>query len=184
MSLKHTLLGFLNYGPMTGYDLKKHIDSSTQFFWHARLSQIYPTLKRLDENGLTESKIKPQEGKPDKKFYAITEKGRAALLSWLNEYPSEVAPSKQPELLKIFFAAELEKEDILTFLRSQLSLRQTQLHKYQTETTTYIEKVIKETDLVREGTLWELTRQFGEEHEKMYIAWLEHAIRTIEDKLN
>ena len=69
MSLKHTLLGFLNYAPMTGYDLKKHIDNSTQFFWHAKLGQIYPTLKRLDEDGLTESEIMPQEGKPDKKFY-------------------------------------------------------------------------------------------------------------------
>jgi len=47
MSLKHTLLGFLAYGAMTGYDLKKNMDSSTQFFWHAGLSQIYPALKRV-----------------------------------------------------------------------------------------------------------------------------------------
>jgi len=169
---------------MTGYELKKHIDNSTQFFWHARLSQIYPTLKRLDEDGWTESEVMPQKGKPDKKFYAITAKGRTALLTWLNEFPGEIAPNKQPALLRIFFAGELEKESILTHLRYQLSLRQTQLQKYQTVTAAYIENVIEETGLEREGALWELTRQFGEEHERMYITWLEQAIQTIEEKLN
>ena len=184
MSLKYTVLGFLNYGPMTGYELKKHIDNSTRFFWHARLSQIYPTLKRLDEDGWTESEVMPQEGKPDKKFYAITQKGRTALRTWLDEFPSEIAPSKQPELLRMFFAGELEKESILTHLRHQLSLRRAQLQKYQIETAAYVENVIKETGYEREGVLWELTRQFGEEHENMYIAWLEQAIQTVEEKLD
>jgi len=184
MSLKYTLLGFLSYGPMTGYELKKHIDNSTQFFWHARLSQIYPTLKRLDEDGWTESEVMPQEGKPDKKFYAITEKGRAALLAWLDEFPGEIAPNKQPDLLRIFFAGALEKESILTHLRHQLSLRRAQLKKFQTETAAYIENVIEETGLEHEGVLWELTRQFGEEHERMYITWLKQAIQIVEEKLN
>ena len=184
MSLKYTLLGFLNYGPMTGYEIKKHIDNSTQFFWNARLSQIYPTLKRLDENGWTESEVMPQKGKPDKKFYAITEKGRTALEAWLDEFPSELAPSKQSDLLRIFFAGELKTESILTHLRHQLSLHRVQLQKYETETTAYIEKVIEETGLEREGVLWELTRQFGEEHEKMHIAWLEQAIQIVEEKLD
>lgn len=184
MSLKYTLLGFLNYGPMTGYDLKKHIDNSTQFFWHARLSQIYPTLKRLDEDGWAESEVMPQEGKPDKKYYVITEKGRAALLAWLDEFPGEISPNKQPELLKIFFAGKLEKESILTHLRYQMALHRAQLQKYQTETAAYMENIIAETGLEREGVLWELTRQFGEEHERMYIAWLEQAIQTVVEKIN
>ena len=183
MSLKYTLLGFLNYGPLTGYDLKKHMDNSTQFFWHARLSQIYPTLKRMEEDDWVESTIMPQEGKPDKKFYMITEKGRAALLSWLDEFSSEIAPDKRPELLRFFFAGALEKENILTHLRYQLALHRTQLQKYQTETAVYIEDIVAETGLEREGVLWELTRQFGEEYERMYIAWLDKAIQTTEEKL-
>ena len=184
MSLKYTLLGFLNYSPMTGYDIKKHMDNSTQFFWHARLSQIYPTLKRFPSGEWVESTVIPQEGKPDKKFYTITDNGRAALLAWLEEFPSDIAPRKDPELLRIFFAGSLEKESILTRLRHQLSLRRAQLLEYQTETAAYIENIIAETELDREGVMWELTRQFGEEHERMYIAWLEKAIQTIEEKLN
>ena len=183
MSLKYTLLGFLNYGPMTGYDLKKHIDSSTQFFWHARLSQIYPTLKRLEDDGWAKSSVMPQEGKPDKKFYGITEQGRGALLAWLEEYPSGIAHDKRPELLRLFFAGGLDKESILTHLRHQLALRRAQLQKYQTETVAYIKDIVTETGLERDGVMWELTRQFGEQYESMYIAWIEQAIQVVEEKL-
>lgn len=183
MSLKYTLLGFLNYGPMTGYDLKKHIDNSTQYFWHAKLSQIYPTLKRLEEDGWAESSVMPQEGKPDKKFYVITNVGRSALLAWLEEFPNEITPNKKPELLRLFFAGMLDKENILTHLRHQIALHRAQLRKYQTETAAYLNDAIAQTGLEREGVLWELTRQFGEGHERMYIAWLEQASQIIEDEL-
>lgn len=183
MSLKHTLLGFLNYGPQTGYDLKKHMDNSTQFFWHARLSQIYPALKHMEEDGWVESSIMPQAGKPDKKFYIITEMGRSALIDWMNQFPGEIAPDKRPELLRIFFAGALDKEDILAHLRHQLALHRTQLQKYQTEAEAYIVDIVAQTGLERESVFWEMARQFGEEYERMYIAWLEQAIQTTEDKL-
>ena len=77
MSLEFSLLGFLQYHPMTGYDLKKVLDESTQFFWHAELSQIYPELKRLEQKGWITSASYPQEGKPDKKVYSITPVGKA-----------------------------------------------------------------------------------------------------------
>ena len=51
MSLDHAILGFLNYHPYTGYDLKKIFDSSVQHFWPADQSQIYRTLNRLTEQG-------------------------------------------------------------------------------------------------------------------------------------
>ena len=47
--LKFTLLGFLNYTPMTGYELEGWVNASTGNFWHAELSQIYKTLKQLEK---------------------------------------------------------------------------------------------------------------------------------------
>ena len=183
MSLKHTLLGFLSYGPQTGYDLKKIMDNSTQFFWHAKLSQIYPTLKRLAEEGLVKATVIPQEGKPDKKVYFITEAGRGALMDWLAEPLDELPPTKDPALLKLFFSGALDKEALLAQLRRQLALHRTQLIHYQQETAAYIEQTIAETGLTHEGVLWELARQFGEEYERAYIRWLEQAIEAVEQKL-
>jgi len=168
---------------MTGYDLKKHMDNSTQFFWHAKLSQIYPALKKLAEEELVEATVIPQEGKPDKKLYFITETGRATLMDWLAEPIDELSPTKDPILLKLFFSGPLDKEALLAQLHRQLALHRTQLAYYQQETAAYIEQVIAETGLTREGVLWELARQFGEEYERAYIRWLEQAIETVEQNL-
>ncbi|MBC8264340.1 MAG: PadR family transcriptional regulator [Anaerolineales bacterium] len=183
MSLKYTLLGFLSCGPLTGYDLKKHIDNSTQFFWHAKLSQIYPALKKLAEEELVEATVIPQEGKPDKKIYLITEAGRATLMDWLVEPMDELPLTKDPALLKLFFSGALDKEMLLAQLHRQLALHRAQLAYYQQETAAYVEQVIAETGLTREGVLWELARQFGEEYERTYIRWLEEAIATVEPNL-
>ncbi|MCP4544742.1 MAG: PadR family transcriptional regulator [Chloroflexi bacterium] len=183
MSLKHTLLAFLSYGPLTGYELKRHIDNSTQFFWHAALSQIYPTLKAMGGDGLIEFEVKPQEGKPDKKIYTITETGRSALLDWLAEPMDELLPMKRPALLKLFFSGTLDKETILDHFQRQLDLHRIQLTRYEQETSAYIGQIVAETGLVRESMLWELVRQFGEEHEHAYIRWLKQAIETIEQEL-
>ena len=33
MSLEYAILGFLNYRPLSGYDLKKVFDNSVRHFW-------------------------------------------------------------------------------------------------------------------------------------------------------
>ena len=48
MGLQHGILGFLNYGPCSGYELTKAFQSSLHFFWPAQTSQIYQTLNRLE----------------------------------------------------------------------------------------------------------------------------------------
>ena len=67
--LKYTLLGFLNYAPMTGYELKQRIDLSTSHFWHAKLSQIYITLKSLEEEEYVVSEVHEQQERPDRRVY-------------------------------------------------------------------------------------------------------------------
>ena len=73
MSLEYAILGFLNYHPYTGYDLKKVFDTSIHHFWPADQSQIYRTLARLTREGLTEMEKVPQDDRPDRKVYSITE---------------------------------------------------------------------------------------------------------------
>ncbi|MFQ5593004.1 MAG: PadR family transcriptional regulator [Anaerolineae bacterium] len=183
MSLRNALLGFLSCGPMTGYDLKKHMDNSTQFFWHAELSQIYPTLKKMEAEGLVEAVVVPQEGKPDKKVYTLTEAGRAELLSWLASPLDSWSSTKEPVLLQLFFSGTLDKDTIRAQLQRQLRLHRAQLALYQQETAAYVEQIIASTGLTREGVMWELVRQFGEQYERQYIEWLEQAIEVVEEKL-
>ena len=183
MSLKHTILGFLSYGPHTGYDLKKRMDNSTQSFWNAHLAQIYPTLKRLEVEGLAESFVEAQTGKPDKKYYLITDAGRAELDAWLREPPNPTPQIKNAALLKLFFSGALPKPVIIQQLERQLEIHRARLHMYETYAKAALEKQSAQSGQTRESVMWDLVRQFGVEHTKTYIRWLEHAIETVNEQI-
>lgn len=117
VSLRHALLGFLSFGPATGYELKHAFENSVQHFWSADLSQIYRTLESLKEEGLVTMRIEHQETKPPKHIYSLTESGRAELVRWLSEPTVELPTVRNPFLFKIFFGALLPKETVLEHLR-------------------------------------------------------------------
>ncbi|MBK9049864.1 MAG: PadR family transcriptional regulator [Chloroflexi bacterium] len=75
MSLKHAILGFLSFVPLSGYDLKKAFDKSVSHFWPANQSQIYRTLAELEREGFVEKEVIPREERLDMKIYDITEAG-------------------------------------------------------------------------------------------------------------
>jgi PadR family transcriptional regulator AphA len=180
MSLRYALLGFLNLAPMTGYDLKRNLDRSTQSFWHAGLNQIYPTLKSLEENGWITSRLEPQDGKPDRKIYSLTTDGEAELLDWLERPERDLSPGKNPALLKLFFSGYLGRDRILLHLRTQLDLHRAALSRYRDEVRPMVADIVARTGRAREGTMWELVRRLGERHEAAWVEWLEQAIDTVE----
>jgi DNA-binding PadR family transcriptional regulator len=181
MSLRYALLGFLGLDSMTGYELKKNLDQSTQLFWHAGLNQIYPTLKKMETDRMVTARVEPQDGKPDKRTYSITPSGREELESWLAEPLTLLPPSKNTALLKIFFSGSLENAVVLRQLETQLELHRKQLRRYEGETRKIIEEIVEATGLTREGTMWELVRELGEAHERAYVDWLEHAIEKVRE---
>lgn len=79
MDVKTVCLGMLSDGPATGYDLKKQFASSFAHFFAAGFGSIYPALSSLAEQGLVSCERVPQEGKPDRKVYEITDAGKTFL---------------------------------------------------------------------------------------------------------
>ncbi len=101
MSLDHILLGLLRE-PATGYDLKNAFRESVGHFWSAELSQIYPTLKRLEQQGLLRSRLEPSPKGPNRRVYTLTEEGRAELLRWIGDDPV-VGTERFAYLAQIYF---------------------------------------------------------------------------------
>ena len=181
--LKYALLGFLKYESKTGYELKQTMDKSTGHFWHAKQSQIYMTLKMLEEDGLVTSHPEHQESRPDRRVYTITESGEKALQEWLLQPVTKLDTTKQLLLLKLFFSGKLEKETILTQLRLLRNLHERQAKLYKTESPDFIKEITAfQPELKQDAHLWEATRRFGELHEKMYIRWLDETIAMVEEK--
>lgn len=179
--LKFALLGFLNYTAMTGYELEGWINITTGNFWHAELSQIYKTLKKLEEDGQVTSVIEPQEGKPDKRIYSITAAGKAALDAWLAAPLLDEVDKKDPLLLKLFFAQPTETTALLTMLRIQLGLHQQKLAHYQQGAPqAMVDFTAEHPALLPNTVLWEAARRHGVMYEEMYIKWIEETIAMLE----
>lgn len=180
--LQYVILGFLSYFTITGYELERYINVSTGHFWHAKLSQIYATLKTMEQKGLIRSTIEAQESRPDRRIYEITDEGSKALQAWLNTPITDLEIKKDALLLKLFFAARMDHQTLLMQLRLQRDLHQQKLQQYQQEASIAIEETVNQyPELSIDAPLWEMTRRFGELYEEMYIRWLDETIHKIEN---
>jgi DNA-binding PadR family transcriptional regulator len=180
MSLQHAILGFLNYAPLTGYDLKKIFDTSVQHFWAADQSQIYRTLNQLTERGLVEMNIVEQSDRPDRKVYSITDAGTDELQSWLL---SPLRPRKphNAELIQVFFAGQLSDEAILQMFERSADKVRAVIARYQ-EIPQDAEAYSEYIDSPREFFCWMLTLEAGFRSAQANLAWLEDVIQRIRNR--
>jgi DNA-binding PadR family transcriptional regulator len=112
------VLGLLSLGPRSGYDIKAVVDRSTRFFWAASYGQIYPELRRLEDEGLIEGEEDPSSGRRRRRVYSLTGAGREALVEWL--WGSTVTIELRDEsLLRLFFADALPREQALLLLEGR-----------------------------------------------------------------
>lgn len=123
MSLDHVLLGLLRE-PATGYDLGNAFSENVRHFWSAELSQIYPTLKRLNQRGMLSSRVEPSAKGPNRRVYALTDEGRAELLRWLRSGPA-VGTERFAYLAQLYFMDALgdlrETRAFMAALRGHLA---------------------------------------------------------------
>ena len=178
MSLKHALLGFLNYGPHTGYELKKVFDISVAHFWSAELSQIYPTLKALETEGLVEMKVEVQADRPNRKVYSITDDGRRELGDWLGT-PAEPDQVREPLLVKLFFAAASGKEQLLHVLRHRTAALRERLAEYDSGLN-LVDTYSTAARLGGEAIFWRLAIQYSIARTRAILAFIDDSIEEIE----
>jgi DNA-binding PadR family transcriptional regulator len=178
MSLDHAILGFLRYGPLSGYDLKARFDLSVQHFWPADQSQIYRTLAKLDEQGYTRLEVVSQELRPDRKVYHITQAGREELRQWLAT-PLEMDDGRSASLVQVFFSGQLSNEEILAIFRraaEQCRAALEQLRQVPSQAKPFTEMIGNP----REEWCWFLTLECGIRMTAANLAWLEDVIARIE----
>ena len=119
MDVKTVCLGMLTDGEASGYDLKKSFESSFGHCFAAGYGSIYPALASLAENGFVSCREIPQEGKPDRKVYEITAKGRQRLLDELDD-PAPSHKIRSEFLATMAFAHLMTPDQIETVLDSRI----------------------------------------------------------------
>ncbi|MEU2628327.1 PadR family transcriptional regulator [Kitasatospora sp. NPDC007106] len=113
------LLALLAKEPAHGYELKQALEQTFGAAYpRANIGQVYVTLGRLEKAGLIEGQDVAQDGKPDKRVYAITDTGRQEVATWLSE-PSEGPRVRDEFFLKLVLAPETQLADRLTLINNQ-----------------------------------------------------------------
>jgi PadR family transcriptional regulator PadR len=73
------ILGVLSAGAMHGYEITRRINGAGGESITVREAQLYPLLHRLESEGRIRAEWVPQEGKPARKVYSLTDAGRREL---------------------------------------------------------------------------------------------------------
>jgi DNA-binding PadR family transcriptional regulator len=170
------VLGFLTWGPMSGYDIKKAVEQSTANFWCESFGQIYPILRQLTERGLAARSPQDERSKGgrERQAYRITERGREELHRWLLE-PTEAPRVRHELLLKLFFAREVApevaREHVESFRRHHVEL----LSRYRGIRARLEREHTGSADL----PYWLLTLRYGELEREAVIAWCDEALASL-----
>jgi DNA-binding PadR family transcriptional regulator len=173
MSVKYCMLGLLQYKNMHGYELKKHIERNFAYMWSINFGQIYPNLKKMEEDGFVRvietTSVGPN--RPRKKLYSITSEGKLEFGRWLEGSPERNMLLRDPFLMRFVFFGFGDKQRALEIVDEQIKLYQDQL------------KTRKENYEVRrrQGMYVRLIAELGVELNEVFLAWL---LRAREEILN
>jgi DNA-binding PadR family transcriptional regulator len=167
------ILGLLSHESMTGYEIKKRMDTSLKFFWGASYGSIYPTLNGLVLDELV-TKLETKENGRDKVTYTITEQGREHLRNWLH-LPVEKDELRYETLLKLFFGSEIGKDGTLEHITNFEEKIRKELPVLE-RAVNVLEK-IKDTDETHLYYL--LTATFGVKVYGAYLEWCDEAKKIL-----
>jgi DNA-binding PadR family transcriptional regulator len=168
------LMAILSEGPMTGYRLKKVIDSPGMAFWRDSFGSIYPNLGKMERKGLAR-RHRDDTGGRKRIVYALTESGLDLVRRWLSA-PSLDIPIKAELLLKLRYAEAMGPEAQVSLLRSFLR-HQKELLPDLYETLQHLEGL--EPD-ARVRTRW-MIADFRYRFTRMLVEWAEDSMDMLED---
>ncbi len=164
------ILGMLALGNRTGYDIKQVVDKSTRRFWAASYGQIYPELRRLEEQGLVRGRPEPSGGRA-RTAYELTETGEAVLREWLASDDELVYEVRDEGMLKLFFSDSLP-ERRLENIRAMLALQQRKLSQ--------LRAIQRKADEMHPGP--RMTLELGISITERIIDWCEAAERRLAEE--
>jgi DNA-binding PadR family transcriptional regulator len=132
----------------------------------------------MESQGWLTVRIEPQEGKPSRKIYSITDAGMKELMRWLILMP-DITPERNPLLLKVFFGRMVHPEALKRIIIGCKEYHAKLLEQYKTETVDVIQRYADTCSSPEDAAFWKLTLDFGQRFSKMVVEWCDHVLTTI-----
>ncbi|MBN1955235.1 MAG: PadR family transcriptional regulator [Anaerolineae bacterium] len=169
-NIRYLILGLLNQQPMSGYDVKRFLESLSWLVGSPSFGSIYPTLRSLLQHDLVTMEAVLQEDKPPRKIYSITAKGAAALDAWVNK-PLPSATSMKGFLMRLILAG--------SFSPARLT---DQMKERRAQVATQWEALKQAVDTVQDPGQ-RLALEYGCEIASAELAWLDQTLGQIGQQL-
>lgn len=175
MALEHAILVSLLEQPGSGYELARRFDRSIGRFWTATHQQIYRVLRRMEADGWIAAQEVAQDGRPDKKVYAVARDGRSVLSDWLRE-PVEPETVRHELAVKIRAAAFDDPAALISEVTRHRESHAALLERYLTGER---RDFPAGADLDPQQQLQHVVLRGGIEYERMTITWLDDVLTTL-----
>ncbi len=140
MTGKDIILGLLIEQSRSGYEINEVFETVFKHFYKTSYGMIYPTLKRLEKEGLVNKEVVIQEGKPNKNIYHITKKG----IKQFNEYlKTPIEPEKRESefLVRMYFGGEESKPVLIDWLTNELLSVENNINQLQMDYNDWKQKM-------------------------------------------
>lgn len=173
-SSTQALLGLLTIEPMSGYDLGQNVRASVGHIWSESYGQIYPNLKKLTAAGFVSSKTEKKKGRPDRRIFSITQKGRDQLIEWLNAPPQPEIPRNEM-LLKLFFGSQIPASVLIAYVQRMVLEHRALLEKF----TSIEHEGIAGHKHRPEAPFWRMTARYGQLEMEAHLRWAEETITAL-----
>jgi len=118
------ILAMLRQGPRHGYEIKKDIERALGGMVALNNKTLYLALKRFEEMGAVTRQVVPQEGKPNRHLYHLTERGVELLQADLRDFGPEHAGADPEFFTRVAFFDFLEVHERAAILRTRLAYLQ------------------------------------------------------------
>lgn len=135
LTIEHALLGFLQPGPLHGYQLHQQLCDPAGLgrVWRIKQAQLYALLDKLEGDGLISSALQPQEARPTRRVYQLTTSGQRAFQEWLSAPVQAPRQLRQEFQAKLFFARSENPEVRSHLITAQRAACQRWLANFQSQ---------------------------------------------------
>ncbi|WP_454781096.1 PadR family transcriptional regulator [Legionella sp. WA2022007384] len=173
---KYTLLGMLAIRDLSGYEITKLIQTSTEYFWSESEGQIYPTLAKCVEEGFAFCTAQPANKiGHNKKIYSITEDGKRFLREWLKKSPKATI-IRNELLLKLFYGHNVDKIDNIHHVIHRQKEIELTLERYKNLYNELIDEHKNSPHL----KYWLLTLSHGIDMAEAELSWCRKSLKLLE----
>lgn len=161
------VLGMLRWGPAHGYDLRKRVRAELGPAWRVASSQLYASLRRLEERGEVVAALEKVPDAPPRRVYTLTAAGENRFAAWLRSGQEGQQRARGSFLVRLYFLSRFAPDQLALYIaqeREVLCRRRARLLRQRTGGDPFLQAVqCHRVSQVEAGLGWldELAELFG-----------------------